>query len=93
MQVGGLPTNINFLSRLANHQAFQAGEVETHFIEHFRDDLFSDPIDQVAAQKPYNAAKLSASMVAACICEKEHRALKEKPPGIVESPSLSRDLW
>ncbi|KAG5514491.1 hypothetical protein RHGRI_035785 [Rhododendron griersonianum] len=76
-QVGGLPTNINFLSRLANHQAFQAGEVETHFIEHFRDDLFSD---QVAAQ-PYNAAKLSASMVAACICEKGHRALKERPPG------------
>lgn len=90
MQVGGLPTNINFLSRLANHQAFQAGEVETHFIEHFRDDLFSD---QVAAQKPYNAAKLSASMVAACICEKEHRALKERPPGIVESLSLSHDLW
>ncbi|RVX20709.1 Methylcrotonoyl-CoA carboxylase subunit alpha, mitochondrial [Vitis vinifera] len=41
--VAGLPTNINFLQKLANHWAFENGKVETHFIEHFKDDLFVDP--------------------------------------------------
>lgn len=80
-QVAGLPTNIKFLSRLANHQAFENGEVETHFIEHFRDDLFIDPNNSELAQEAHNAATFSAFMVAACICEKEHRSLKERPPG------------
>ncbi|PSS06365.1 Methylcrotonoyl-CoA carboxylase subunit alpha like, partial [Actinidia chinensis var. chinensis] len=80
-QVAGLPTNINFLFRLANHKAFENGEVETHFIEHFRDDLFVDPSNPVWAQKAHNAAKFSASLVAACICEKENGALRERPPG------------
>ncbi|XP_052169885.1 methylcrotonoyl-CoA carboxylase subunit alpha, mitochondrial isoform X2 [Diospyros lotus] len=80
-QVAGLPTNINFLLRLANHQAFENGEVETHFIEHFRDDLFVDQSNPVFAEDALRAAKLSASIVAACKCEKEHGALKERPPG------------
>ncbi|GFY83713.1 methylcrotonyl-CoA carboxylase alpha chain [Actinidia rufa] len=83
-QVAGLPTNINFLFRLANHNAFENGEVETHFIEHFRDDLFFDPSNPVWAQKAHNAAKVSASMVAACIFEKENGALRERPPAFLD---------
>ena len=60
-------------------------------MEHFRDDLFVDPCNPVWAQKTHNAAKVSASLVAACICEKENGALRERPPGIFNSPSLSCD--
>ena len=80
-QVAGLPTNINFLQKLANHWAFENGEVETHFIEHFKDDLFVDPSNLVLANEAYDAAKLSAVLVAACLCEKECCTLKESPPG------------
>ncbi|XAR61176.1 Methylcrotonoyl-CoA carboxylase [Bertholletia excelsa] len=80
-QVAGLPTNISFLSSLANHQAFENGEVETHFIEHFQNDLFVDPSNLLSSQEVQNAAKLGASLVAACICEKALGALKERPPG------------
>ncbi|KAJ0982498.1 hypothetical protein J5N97_010753 [Dioscorea zingiberensis] len=52
-QVAGLPTNINFLQRLADHWAFA---------------------------KAY-AAKLSAALVAACICDREHITSKELIPG------------
>lgn len=76
LQVAGLPTNISFLQSLANHWAFEKGLVETHFIEHFKNDLFIDSADEVAAEA-YAAAKLGASLVAACICEKEHVTLKE----------------
>ncbi|CAN6462836.1 unnamed protein product [Victoria cruziana] len=44
-QVAGLPTNIGFLQQLASHWAFQKGLVETHFIEHFKSDLFPDSDD------------------------------------------------
>ncbi|GFZ19717.1 hypothetical protein Acr_28g0004220 [Actinidia rufa] len=80
LSVAGLPTNINFLKRLANHYAFETGEVETHFIEHFRDDLFVDPNNALLAKEAHNAAGVCASLVAACICEKENGALREKPP-------------
>ncbi|XP_010938258.1 methylcrotonoyl-CoA carboxylase subunit alpha, mitochondrial isoform X2 [Elaeis guineensis] len=75
-QVAGLPTNISFLQSLANHWAFEKGLVETHFIEHFKNDLFIDSADEVAAEA-HAAAKLGASLVAACICEKEHVTSKE----------------
>ncbi|KAK3013776.1 hypothetical protein RJ639_010135, partial [Escallonia herrerae] len=42
-QVAGLPTNIEFLLKLAKHAAFEKGDVETHFIERFKDELFIDP--------------------------------------------------
>ena len=93
MQVAGLPTNINFLLRLANHQAFENGEVETHFIEHFRDDLFVDQSNPVFAEDALRAAKLSASIVAACKCEKEHTALKERSPGILTAQSSPCDIY
>ncbi|KAK2987156.1 hypothetical protein RJ640_019716 [Escallonia rubra] len=80
-QVAGLPTNIEFLLKLANHAAFEKGDVETHFIERFKDELFIDPSNSVSVQKAYDDAKHSAALVAACICEKEHAFLRKNPPG------------
>ncbi|KAI3690284.1 hypothetical protein L2E82_48264 [Cichorium intybus] len=56
-QVANLPTNIEFLYKLANHKAFENGELETHFIDHFKDDLFVTPNDSVSAETAYDAAK------------------------------------
>ena len=39
IQIAGLPTNINFLKKLASHHAFAAGDVDTHFIDRFKADL------------------------------------------------------
>lgn len=80
-QVAGLPTNIDFLLKLANHRAFENGEVETHFIEHFKDDLFVDPSNSVSSEVAYNSANHSAALLAACVCKKEHALLMESPPG------------
>ncbi|BBN19966.1 3-methylcrotonyl-CoA carboxylase alpha subunit [Marchantia polymorpha subsp. ruderalis] len=38
-QIAGLPTNIPFLKALAKHPAFVAGEVGTHFIDQYREEL------------------------------------------------------
>ncbi|KAK1282893.1 hypothetical protein QJS10_CPB22g00354 [Acorus calamus] len=70
-QVEGLPTNINFLQRLANHWAFEDGLVETHFIEQYKYDLFTDSNDDKVAQEGQRDATLSAAYVAACLCKKE----------------------
>ncbi|KAK1311153.1 hypothetical protein QJS10_CPA08g00318 [Acorus calamus] len=70
-QVAGLPTNINFLQRLANHWAFEDGLVETHFIEQYKNDLFTDSNDDKVAQEGQRDARLSAAFVAACLCKKE----------------------
>ncbi|GMN48839.1 hypothetical protein TIFTF001_018013 [Ficus carica] len=80
-QVAGLPTNVSFLQKLANHCAFQDGKVETHFIEHFKDELFVDPNNSVLAKEAYDAARFSAALVAACVIEKEHSAGKENLRG------------
>ncbi|KAA8550833.1 hypothetical protein F0562_002517 [Nyssa sinensis] len=37
--------------------------------------------NSASAEEAYGAAKLSAALVAACACEKEHASLKESPPG------------
>ncbi|KAL4588146.1 hypothetical protein LXL04_001026 [Taraxacum kok-saghyz] len=76
-QVAGLPTNIEFLYKLANHKAFENAELETHFIDRFKHDLF----DSVSAESAYDNAKHSAALVAACICEKEHTLFNKSPPG------------
>ncbi|XP_031252940.1 methylcrotonoyl-CoA carboxylase subunit alpha, mitochondrial isoform X2 [Pistacia vera] len=80
-QVAGVPTNINFLQKLANHRAFQSGNVETHFIQHHKDDLFVDPSSSKIAKVSYGAARLNAMVVAACFCELEHSAFKQSPLG------------
>lgn len=82
-QVAGLPTNIDFLLKLANHGAFENGEVETHFIELHKDDLFIDSNNSLSTQKACNAAVHSAAIAAICVCEKEHAAVKERSPGNV----------
>ncbi|KAK3193734.1 hypothetical protein Dsin_025044 [Dipteronia sinensis] len=87
-QVAGVPTNINFLQKLANHREFESGNVETHFIEHHKEDLFVDPSNSILAKEAYNAARLGAFLVAACICEKEHSTLKDSPPGGHSLPSI-----
>jgi acetyl/propionyl-CoA carboxylase alpha subunit len=38
-QIAGLPTNIGFLKTLASHHAFATGDVDTHFIDRFKEDL------------------------------------------------------
>lgn len=76
-----MPTNINFLQKLANHKDFESGNVETHFIEHHKDDLFADPANSLIAKEAYGDARLSAVFAAACICEEEYSTLKESPHG------------
>lgn len=77
-QVAGLPTNIDFLSKLAHHFAFENGEVETHFIEQYKDDLF---ISAGIAQEACNAMRCGASIAAACICKMELAASRDSAPG------------
>ncbi|XP_020579823.1 methylcrotonoyl-CoA carboxylase subunit alpha, mitochondrial-like, partial [Phalaenopsis equestris] len=81
-QVAGLPTNIGFLYKLANHWAFEKGLVETHFIEHFKEDLFIDSGVDIAAGTSASS-KLGAAFVAACICENDHNTYKENYPVLV----------
>ncbi|XP_004495179.1 methylcrotonoyl-CoA carboxylase subunit alpha, mitochondrial isoform X2 [Cicer arietinum] len=79
-QVAGLPTNVNFLQKLANHWAFENGNVETHFIDNYKEDLFVDAKNSVSAKEAYEAARRSASLVAACLIEKEHFVSARNPP-------------
>lgn len=85
-QVAGLPTNINFLLKLANHRAFQNGDVETHFIEHFKDDLFVDPSNSLLVDKVLGAARFSATLAAACLIEKENSLFRENLRGKLKVP-------
>nr|CAN73902.1 hypothetical protein VITISV_024051 [Vitis vinifera] len=71
-------------------KAFENGKVETHFIEHFKDDRFVDPSNLLLANEAYDATKCSAVPIAACVCEKERCNLKESPPG--EEKSLDREV-
>lgn len=38
-QIAGVPTNIEFLKRLAAHDSFAAADLDTHFIQRFRSQL------------------------------------------------------
>ncbi|KAK7345845.1 hypothetical protein VNO77_16457 [Canavalia gladiata] len=80
-QVAGLPTNVNFLLKLANHWAFANGNVETHFIENHKEDLLGDANNSESEKEAFEAAKLGASLAAACLVEKEHFILARNPPG------------
>ena len=47
-RIGGVHSNVSFLYSLASHEAFRAGEVNTHFIEEHHDTLFHETAaDQV----------------------------------------------
>ncbi|XP_047175164.1 methylcrotonoyl-CoA carboxylase subunit alpha, mitochondrial [Vigna umbellata] len=80
-QVAGLPTNVSFILKLANHGAFANGNVETHFIDNYKEDLFGDGNNSVTDQEAYEAARHNASLVAACLIEKEHFVSSRNPPG------------
>ncbi|KAK9146615.1 hypothetical protein Sjap_006518 [Stephania japonica] len=80
-QVAGLPTNINFLQRLSDHWAFKDEQVETHFIEHFKNDLLGDPSNEMLKAVAYNTATFAATLVAACVCRKEHQVSVSSLPG------------
>ncbi|KAF8111561.1 hypothetical protein N665_0074s0089 [Sinapis alba] len=84
-QVAGVPTNINFLQKLASHKEFAVGNVETHFIEHHKSDLFADESNPAAAEVTYKAAKHSAALVAACVSAIEHSASNESNHGNLPS--------
>ncbi|XP_078149550.1 methylcrotonyl-CoA carboxylase alpha chain isoform X2 [Carex rostrata] len=78
-QIAGLPTNVSFVRDLASHWAFEKGQVETHFIEHYKDDLLIDSASK-ATNEALNASKLSAVLAAACLCQKEHITSAEAIP-------------
>lgn len=80
-QVAGVPTNISFLLKLANHREFENGNVETHFIEHYKDDLFVDPSNLEVANTVLCAARFGAKLAAACLIEKENSVFRENLPG------------
>ncbi|WCJ21581.1 Methylcrotonoyl-CoA carboxylase subunit alpha mitochondrial [Euphorbia peplus] len=80
-QVAGVPTNINFLQKLANNKSFEDGDVETHFIDNHKDDLFMDPENSISAMEAFDSAKFSATLVAACLCEGGSSALKDRSHG------------
>ena len=44
--IDGLPTNVDFLMRLANHDQFAAGNVDTDFITRHYDELFPKQVTQ-----------------------------------------------
>ncbi|WVY97190.1 hypothetical protein V8G54_029341 [Vigna mungo] len=79
--VAGLPTNVSFILKLANHGAFVDGNVETHFIDNYKEDLFGDGNNSVSDKEAYEAARHNASLVAACLIEKEHFISSRNPPG------------
>lgn len=87
-QVAGVPTNVNFLLKLANHVAFANGNVETHFIDNYKEDLYPDANNSVSVKEACEAARLNASLVAACLIEKEHFILARNPPGGSSSPPI-----
>lgn len=80
-QVAGVPTNINFLQKLASHKEFSVGNVETHFIEHHKSDLFADESNPAAAEVAYKAVKHSAALVAASVSAIENSDWNENNHG------------
>mgnify|MGYP002775828943 CR=1 FL=1 len=66
-KISGVPTNIGFLKILSQHHAFSAGEVETHFIDNYRSELF----DSETLEERSRASHLSAAIAACYICIKD----------------------
>ncbi|EFJ36837.1 hypothetical protein SELMODRAFT_77392 [Selaginella moellendorffii] len=63
--VAGLPTNIHFLKKLAKHPAFRAGDVETHFIEHHKNELLD------FSERAKRDVKSFAALAAVGVCVRE----------------------
>ena len=58
-QVAGLQTNIEFLKRALNHEAFIKGGVTTDFIPKYKDELFKTDIDTRGLDKAKAFASLA----------------------------------
>eukprot|EP00252_Welwitschia_mirabilis_P024325 TRINITY_DN7179_c0_g1_i1.p1 TRINITY_DN7179_c0_g1~~TRINITY_DN7179_c0_g1_i1.p1 ORF type:complete len:736 (-),score=146.58 TRINITY_DN7179_c0_g1_i1:401-2608(-) len=71
-QIGGLPNNILFLQDLASHPSFSSGQVETNFIEKFKDELFHDLNKIGIFEAELERAKFGAALAAVCICLREN---------------------
>lgn len=55
--IAGLPTNIEFLRKLAQHEAFASGDVDTTFIPQYHDELL--PPLQATPQRVLAAVALT----------------------------------
>ena len=42
-EIAGVITNVDFLEKVCSNEAFRAGDLETGFIDKYRDQLFADP--------------------------------------------------
>lgn len=80
-----MPTNIGFILKLANHGAFENGDVETNFIELHKNDLFANQNDSLSIEKAHNASNHGATVAAACICQQELAAMRESISGKLTS--------
>lgn len=77
-RIAGVKTNLNFLTRLVEHPAFAAAQLDTHFIEHHQADLFAPE-----QQEPTQALMLAALYL----------LLKQQPQQQVQSPWQSAIGW
>jgi len=57
--IDGLPTNVDFLMRLANHDEFAAGNVDTDFISRHYDQLFPEKAKLPQASDVFKAVMAS----------------------------------
>eukprot|EP00271_Cylindrocystis_brebissonii_P019287 TRINITY_DN5821_c0_g1_i6.p1 TRINITY_DN5821_c0_g1~~TRINITY_DN5821_c0_g1_i6.p1 ORF type:complete len:862 (-),score=138.96 TRINITY_DN5821_c0_g1_i6:406-2991(-) len=86
-QIVGVPTNLQFLQRLAGHPSFQSGDVHTHFIDAHRPDLLpssngSHSDLSVTATRTVED-DLALAVAAAGICMQDRwRTLKEEHPDL-----------
>lgn len=62
--IAGLPTNIPFLLKLANHSSFQAGDVHTEFIPQHREALlgFAAPSEKLVALAALTSLRRTCSL-------------------------------
>ncbi|WP_428247442.1 acetyl/propionyl/methylcrotonyl-CoA carboxylase subunit alpha [Ferrovibrio sp.] len=82
-QVAGVTTNIPFLIALAGHPAFGEGDLDTGFIERFRDGL-------IPPQQPADAGTLALAALAVVL---ERRAQRAGSKGDPWSPWAAVNGW
>ena len=85
-QVAGVATNLGFLSALATHPAFAAGEVDTGFIERHRADLLPGPA-------PAPAEVLAVAAIAVLLQRAEEAGAAAKASGDPFSPWQGTNGW
>ena len=86
LEVGGLATNAAFLSRLADHPAFERGEVDTGFIERHREALLPPPA-------PAPEETLAAAALAELLHEEAGARAAASASGDPWSPWHEVDGW